>query len=300
MSSAPGWYADPAAEDRVRYWDGTAWSAESHPVPGSVAALVLDPPHEVLPDVVEEPDETPVPWWRRPAVAAGATAVSVVLLVAGGVAWRALSASEPPPQPVATSGPALKAAGAGRQLDGFRPPEDVPEVGVHAAPAPHGTVLTAATLAGWCGAAAATDGTRIARRTWTVTMPAGHPGARVEAVAYADADRARAAFEEFGAHAQACAGRSTVGTRTVRWSPVSFEQLAVGGDGSVAARAVVATDTRTRGTPTRRAYTMTVAAQRGQFLALVTSTQATPFTPGDLERLRLLWVDQTAFLDGTP
>lgn len=69
--AAPGWYDDPGAPGRLRYWDGTAWT--SHVVERTLETRAPEPP---TPPVAQDPRRrrpTPVsstgeplaPWWRR-------------------------------------------------------------------------------------------------------------------------------------------------------------------------------------------------------------------------------------------
>ena len=48
QSSAPGWYPSPENPALVKYWDGSAWSGESHP---AVPAPGLYPPVQSAPYV---------------------------------------------------------------------------------------------------------------------------------------------------------------------------------------------------------------------------------------------------------
>ena len=42
MQTRPGWYADPEAPGRVRYWDGAAWTDHQAPAPPAPPVLVSD------------------------------------------------------------------------------------------------------------------------------------------------------------------------------------------------------------------------------------------------------------------
>jgi len=43
-TTPPGWYADPGAPERLRYWSGTAWTEHTHPVSQSPATPASAPP----------------------------------------------------------------------------------------------------------------------------------------------------------------------------------------------------------------------------------------------------------------
>ena len=69
----PGWYPDPDGSTRVRYYDGTSWTAHyasEIPAPPLRAQTPILPPPSLLPDGVNSSNSSPTKpvWWKRKQV----------------------------------------------------------------------------------------------------------------------------------------------------------------------------------------------------------------------------------------
>ncbi|WP_223402256.1 DUF2510 domain-containing protein [Occultella gossypii] len=69
MSAPAGWFPDPEGQDRLRYWDGTAWTENYAPRPAGAAPTADASAAPTTP-------ATPAPTTPAPAVAAAASAVA--------------------------------------------------------------------------------------------------------------------------------------------------------------------------------------------------------------------------------
>lgn len=78
MAAHPrGWYPDPQDAERLRWWDGDAWTPHTHPLPSApptdpTSWTGAPPPPEgaagppgVAPPPVNGADDAPKPWWRK-------------------------------------------------------------------------------------------------------------------------------------------------------------------------------------------------------------------------------------------
>lgn len=78
----PGWYADPGDPRLLRYWDGTAWTAHTAPMPHlPVPPVVQAPSAQARPDRMAS---ARVPWWG--VLTAGVVALLLFLIGAVSVA----------------------------------------------------------------------------------------------------------------------------------------------------------------------------------------------------------------------
>lgn len=109
MSAAAGWYADPSDPAWVRYWDGTAWSADAHPaaaVPRAAEPAAAAPVPTLAPAAAPVPSLeplAPVPVMVREPVAVGAGAPIPTLEPLAPVAAAASVTTPVVTTPVATT-----------------------------------------------------------------------------------------------------------------------------------------------------------------------------------------------------
>lgn len=128
---AAGWYPDPYAPEKLRWWDGTAWTEHVHdPAPTSTPDPVMEPSRPAMPEpVVAEPTipasarrsvQRPAsrPWLRWTIAAVGALALLCLVIVLGFGHMFSSTASE-----LKQDRPAVEA---GTQTPGTSVPDELP------------------------------------------------------------------------------------------------------------------------------------------------------------------------------
>lgn len=212
-NDAPGWYADPWTSGQYRYWNGEAWTADTHwPVPAVMTAPPTAP-------VTRRPAAPTVPMYppirnpRGPRIAAIVASLVALALVAGAIGYVIEAGTENDPstaarrqQPsttvpgptVPTPGAADRAALAGLVVNQADVGADRVVVLI-----PNGNRTTQPTL-DLCNGKFASEKLRVARLQVLEVDNAGNGLLSTEAVIYRNAAATAAGFAELRRVRAAC------------------------------------------------------------------------------------------------